>query len=172
MVEYDPLEKEVKDLYRTIYLIEAESVAQQQIQRLLIEHKYGKGARDPLEPVDWGKVYKENKCPECGDIISLREQEYHCSHCGFMIPLNIYDKAAAERKKLAALDAEEAELVKKAKAKGFSDRRLDALMDAGINEGVEELKERIRKRELAQKMAKESRAGANIRRGGGLYEKK
>jgi hypothetical protein len=72
MPEYDKTEREIIDHFKKEYIMLAQEKAVDDIYRMLVRHKYGAGLRDPMLPVDWKKVFEENQCPACQDMISLK----------------------------------------------------------------------------------------------------
>ncbi|MFH1403155.1 MAG: hypothetical protein ABIH11_02680 [Candidatus Altiarchaeota archaeon] len=60
--------------------------------RMIVEHLYG-GVTLSLPMVDWNRLFSENKCPVCGDMMSLTGEEYLCGKCDFHVPAKLYDKA-------------------------------------------------------------------------------
>jgi hypothetical protein len=166
MPDYGDLERAVSDYYRRLYLMRSREGAQKRIYRLMVEHKYGPGARDPHLPVDWRGMFSENKCPECRDIISLKESSYACGKCGLTIPLDLFDKAAQERKAQDAIIEEGRAILPRARQAGFDGAKISLLMEAGEETAAEELdaQERRRQQEEADRKAGGKGAGAVLGR--------
>jgi hypothetical protein len=175
MPKYDELERELIDHFKREYIAQVEETAGREIYQLMVEHRYGKGARDPLLAVDWRKVYEENQCPECKDIISLRGDTYLCGKCGLSIPAELFGRGVSEHKHKIEILAEDRTIEEKARKAKYDERRIGALYDIAVEEASAELDTRQRRREEAlnlKEQAAQGRRGATIRRKGEADEKK
>jgi hypothetical protein len=169
MPAYDELEQEVISHFRREYIASAEEHTDQEIYKLMVEHMYGKGSRDPMLPVDWDRVFQENQCPECADTISLKEDGYLCGKCGLKIPLKPYDKAAQEYKNRQGIREDYKRISDKTTAAGYTKHRLGLLYQAAVEEALKELdaKRRQTTSETRAKAADHGkRGGITIKRGG------
>lgn len=167
MPEYNELERQVLDHFKRLYLTRSQPSAEDRIYKLVVEHKYGEGARDPLLVVDWKKVFMENKCPSCDDLLSLGKQSYACKKCGFLIPLSLYDEAVQEAKEKVKFANEGGMLVEKLRLAGIRRERVGELRDVGYVEALDEMdeRERMRRRQEEEK-ATEPRRGVTIKNRG------
>jgi hypothetical protein len=169
MPSYDELEREVIDHFKREYIASAEEHADQEIYKLMGEHMYGKGSRDPMLPVDWDRVFRENQCPECADTISLREDSYLCGKCNLKIPLKLYDKAAQEYNNRQSIREDYKRITDKTTTAGYTKHRLGILYQAAVEEALNELdaKKRQATSETRAKSAGQGRRGGiTIKRGG------
>jgi hypothetical protein len=166
MAQYDGLEREIIDHFKREYLQSAKETADEDIYRLMVEHKYGKGARDPMTPVDWDRVFGENQCPACGDTLSLGEKEYVCGKCRFSVPLELYDKAAKQHRNRMQLIDEEKTVNERILAAKVSEHRLDLLYEAAVDEALKDLEGEEMLAESREPGAA-GRIGAPIRKGPG-----
>jgi hypothetical protein len=104
----------------------------------MVEQKYGMNARDPLRPVNWKKVFKENRCPYCTGLLSLTGRAYICSECNLTISTELFDKASKERDAIDKLLLHEKKLLEKAKNAGLKEPEIQALRDEAEDRGYTE----------------------------------
>ena len=173
------LEKEFVEHFRKAYISKVEENSYEQVYKIMVEGKYGAGARNPFIPVDWKKVLEENKCPFCPEMISLTEKGYSCTKCGFIIPLQLWDKAIDERKRGKGLKQELIRLLLKAHAQGLGERQIAAYKEVAEDEAAQELESKKTKQDVdaTQNRDKMSgdlhrRSGITIRKTGGGDERK
>lgn len=160
MPEYDELETRIIGNWKKQDIAAATYRARQQIYKIIYEHKYGLGARDPHMILDWERIYNENQCPECSDLLSLTGDVYFCPTCGLAIPATLYTKGIDEHKEETALRKEEDALMEEAKAAKYTPRRLNILRKEADDEADKELEEK----EL------ENARKASPARGGGMLK--
>lgn len=146
MAEYDMLEREVIDHFKSRYDARVGERADESIYRLMLEHKYQATVRDPYLKVDWDRVFKEKACPACDDALSHEAESYVCKKCGFGIPKTLFDAGSKEHEQDSALAAQEEALMEKAKAAGLTDHRLKLLYDAAVEEARQERERKDRER--------------------------
>jgi len=88
-------EEELLDYYVNA-MLEDEEIAKtgykREIMKIITEFKYGEGHYHMLLPINWNKLYNENSCPLCNELISLKESVYTCGECGLDIPVELYEK--------------------------------------------------------------------------------
>lgn len=151
MPKYEEFERKVIDFFKRQYLASAKEKAVEEIYDLVVEHRYGPGARTPLMVIDWKSVFKENRCPACGGMMSLQKNRYLCGDCPFTIPLELYDRASKQYEKDVELAGEEDKLVAEMRKKGFDNRRVEALYETAVDEAMGELDAEDRRREIASR---------------------
>jgi len=139
MPEYDKAEREIVDHFKREYIMLAGEKADEELYRLVVDHLYGPGVRDPNLHVDWKRVFEENQCPACRDLLSLGERGYLCNKCNLTIPLELYDRAVEQRKNRLKMLEEDAKIREKIKAAGMKDHRVRLLYQAAVDEAVDEL---------------------------------
>jgi hypothetical protein len=144
----DVLEREVFEHFKRQYISSAEDRAEDEIYQRMIDHKYGKGARDPMQPIDWDKVFEQNKCPECDDIISLAEKAYICGRCGLSIPIELFDKALEEHKRKVKIRQDDDQIREKMRQAGYDKRRIGLIYDAATDEALTDLEDMKRRKAL------------------------
>jgi len=168
MTEYSDLDLEVIASMKKECIFDSKASALDDLYYFIIEHKHGKGARDPMLAVDWDLVFKENQCPECRGIISLRELTYVCDECSLRIPLKMYDLASEEYFTGEKIHDEALALDERMVKAGYTEKRIDELYDEAENQAYKEVEAMERKTEEA---GIKTRPGAKLshsaRRGGG-----
>ena len=168
MPRYDVLEGEVVDHYKRGYLMSIGENPQREIYDLMVEHKYGAGARDPMLVVDWGRVFGENMCPSCRDMLSLKERAYVCGKCGFAIPTELHGRAEERQRETAKYAQGDKIIVGKMRAAGYKENRISLLYDAAVEEAMAGIEAKRREELLAsQGKGQGGRTGARLGRGGG-----
>ncbi len=156
MAEYTDLDLEVIKNMKEECIQEVKANAVDDLYYFIVEHKHGKGARDPMIPVDWDLVFKENQCPECKDIISLRELTYVCDKCGLKIPVRMYDLASEEYSSWVKIHDDGVSLAERMRKAGYSDERTTALYEDAERQAFREIES------LKTEDAGKSRRGARI----------
>lgn len=164
MQSEDQLEREVFDHFKRQYIQSAEDRAEDEIYWLMVEHKYGPGARDPMQPVDWDRVFGENRCPECDDVISLGVNYYSCGKCGLNIPLQLFDKALEEFRRRVKIRAEDEELSERMRSAGYDRHRISMIYKAASEQALDELKTKRRRQEM-ESARSDGKSGASLGRG-------
>jgi hypothetical protein len=157
MPEYDETERGIIDHFKREYIMLAEEKAEGEIYKLVVEHKYGKNVRDPMLSVNWGKVFEEKQCPACRDKISLKEYGYLCGKCGFMIPLELYNRAAGQYKNKLRMLEEDKVVRNKIRGDAISDYRVKILYTKAVGEAIDELAATERQRRAESKVAGETK---------------
>jgi hypothetical protein len=169
MPEYSELEKEIINHYKRSYLSSAMNVGKEEFYRHIVEHSYGKGARDPLLIINWGKVLNENQCPQDGGLLSLSGLGYICASCGLSVPIEVFDKAFAEHKEKIQLLQDEDVIKQKIRDARLSEQRVGDLYEAGVEEASVEYAAR-KKSEEAAKGESARKVGLDLRKPGATDE--
>jgi len=158
----DALEREAFEHFKRQYLSSAEDRADDAVYQLMVAHRYGPGARDPMIPVDWDKVFGEGRCPECADILSLGEGSYGCGRCGLRIPLPQYDKALQEYRKKAEIREADGPLRQRMVKAGYDSHRIGMIYKAAVAEALDELKAGRRRQTMDVKIDSGKRPGSSL----------
>jgi ribosomal protein S27AE len=147
------LEEEVKAHFKSKAIMRAENIGQQMIYSLMMKNKFGALVGGPTIGVDWKRVFAENQCPQCKDMMSLKEDKYVCAKCGLTIPLSLYDASAAEYKRETMLREDDLRVTQKVKDAGWDDKRVEIIFRQAQDEVQTELESR-RRQALAREQAK------------------
>ncbi|MFH0862516.1 MAG: hypothetical protein V1875_05740 [Candidatus Altiarchaeota archaeon] len=166
----ETLEREAFEHFKREYLSAAEDSSEDEVYQLMVAHRYGPGARDPMIPVDWDRVFGVGRCPECADTITLGEKSYSCGKCGLRIPLAVYDKAVEEYRRKMAIREEDDVVREKMANVGYDSRRVSMIYEAAVAEALDELKVKRRRQAMPAPQEPDKRAGSNLT--GGRDEKK
>ena len=140
MTEYDEFEREIIDHFKKQYKSRVGETADEDIYWMMVEHRYGNRVRDPQLTVDWNKVFNENQCPACNDIISLSDEQYICNKCGFAVPVKLYDEATKQYKNRQEIIEEDKKIRDKIKKRGLRDNRVKLLFNTAVEEARRELR--------------------------------
>ena len=138
----DALEREVREHFIEQYLSSAEDRGEDEIYQRMVEHRYGPGARDPMLPVDWDRVFAESRCPECGDMVTRGEKSCGCKKCGLVIPSAIYGRALQEYRKKVKKREDDRRLRERMRQAGYDKDRIAKLYNAAVEEALRLLKTR------------------------------
>jgi ribosomal protein S27AE len=127
--------EDIIDYYLESHLEDARMAGddlKQELTKKIREHMYGEGSTRPFIIVDWNRLFDENKCPNCDDLISLKENTYECGKCGLDIPVELYDKAKEQHELEMSLIKKRREFAKKIEESGLSTDRLDELYSKAL----------------------------------------
>jgi hypothetical protein len=141
--ELEDLESRIHNYFIRHHLSWALDQSDGEIYDLIVKRLYGETSRDPMIPINWKGIFEGNQCPVCKQSISLKEDEYLCSACGFTIPLVLYDRACEEYKNKKKLREEDKKLMDEARAKNINPRVLDGLYKKAMEEAYEKIKNDI-----------------------------
>ena len=72
--------------FKVQYIASAEDHSADEIYDRMVEHKYGPGLRDPMQPIDWDRVFAGKLCPECQGGMAAVGESWACPKCGLAIP--------------------------------------------------------------------------------------
>jgi len=147
------LEDEVKEHFKRKSIMRAEHKGQSRIYMLMMMNKYGALVSGPPLRVDWKRVFAENQCPQCKDLMSLTEDRYVSPKCKLSIPLGLYDKAVDEYKTEIRLSEEDKRITQKIKEAGLSEDKILTLYNKAEEEAQAEM-EMKRRQEEASEQAK------------------
>ncbi len=151
MSEFTELEKKLIDYFKRDYMSEALDKASDEIYWLVVEHKFGKGARDPTISIDWDKLFNQNQCPSCDGLIKLEKNQYVCGKCALTMPTTLYDEAERQNKRRTLLEQEDEQLSDEVKKQGIKSRRINDLYKIAEDEAFEEIEKSEKKEEYEQK---------------------
>lgn len=127
-------DRELVELFKEEILESIKSNYVEKLYDLVVEHIYGKGARDPHMYIDWRLVFEGNGCPACNDLLHLEGENYFCEKCSLTLSVKDYDLAASEYKNKVSLNAKDRLMMEKVKKLGYTQHQLNLITDLAKKE--------------------------------------
>jgi len=119
-----------KDYRRGDYLYE--------IEKLVVEAKYGAETRMPLPPqISWKGLFRENKCPACGGVIALKDEAYECGSCTLKIPAEKFGEASKHYEDKITESKNQKEFGEKALKSGYTQEELQKIIGKASEKAFE-----------------------------------
>lgn len=151
-------EKEIIEHFEKQLVTNLTSDYLDQLYDLMVKHKWGENARDPMNAVDWKMVFDQNVCPACNKIISLKDTNYSCSDCGFTIPFELYDAAKKEYEDRKKFLEDDKSIRKRIITEGMTSKDMERLYDMAYRKALakadkidtEKLKKEALKKDLEE----------------------
>ena len=136
----EPTKKEVEEFY---YKLHKENIKSKNhldaLHWIIRDIHHTQETYDVTFKVDWDSFLAENKCPICGETITLGEGEYDCKSCGLTVPAEAYTQAAKQLEKKKIQDSKARQYHAKLLDSGYEPNQILELNHKGRRRALNEV---------------------------------